>query len=363
MYNKTIKKSIVIIIISTLLFCCFFVNASTYTNLELLPSIYVSYNSEQVSSYTGIEVDDTNPNIRNIRYETLFNPFLYINVSTPSNVNNGFLNGYGFVQFVISFSNAGTKRSATMREVNTIFNEYYFSTVQCITSNNSITLNYWFNFANYYIDSTNPACAIPLPDCLLEFIFQEAGSITTLTTTVTASRIEGRTALNFSDSPIMGGMKQILYEAITAGLNSNYYNTGSVYSLLNEIANYTLGTSDKATIANQYLTYIYSKLSSYEPYFDDIETYLYQILHNGENDTGAANQLSQAAGAMESAANAMNVSKPNIAAIIPETLLAADAAQAQGEIFSWLNNGYITTILIACFTIALIGFVLYGKSG
>lgn len=91
--------------------------------------------------------------------------------------------------------------------------------------------------------------------------------------------------------------------------------------------------------------------------------YQYQLIHNGEEDTQAANELSQAANMMEQAAAAMDVSKPNIAAVIPETLLAADAAQAQGEIFSWLSNGYITSILVACFTIALIGFVLYGKSG
>ena len=194
----------------------------------------------------------------------------------------------------------------------------------------------------------------------------------TITASISVSDVAG-TAVN-SINPSHTGLYTLIAQAVVTAMGDTTEPNSVVellYSILTEESAGNILTADQTNQIQAIYSYLTTTITYHVDNLEGNQVALYnmilqklnEILNTGASDTAAANALSQAGNAMESAANAMNVSKPNINNVIPQTLVSDDVATAQGTIFNWLGNGYITAILVATFTIALIGFVLYGKSG
>lgn len=83
-----------------------------------------------------------------------------------------------------------------------------------------------------------------------------------------------------------------------------------------------------------------------------------------ESDTDYESDIDDAGVKASSFAEALNVDQPSIGNIIDGQQESwADYAVDGGVPYFWANNGRIAAILAISMVTALIGFVLYGKSG
>lgn len=350
MYNKTIKKSIVIIITTTLLFTCFSSSAASIAT----EYITVAVNNQYVIAPS--QVIDESPN----RYLAVYDCVVQMDLQISE---TAFYNGS--LAFRVNFPVNGV----TILECNTYINNSVdignganFMALARYLGPNARGTRISMYFNNWYARTGYQAG----PELHIQLIISSAtNNFNVLAFEFSMSDAAG-TVTKSANPDYSVGMAKVMADSVIYAMNHSELLTdvdallifaASQEGLLEDIL-------DELETSNIYLgDILYYLQNTQNPRLNTIISKIQELIDMGRNDTQAANELGAAAQQMNQAANAMNVSKPNIDAVIPETLLAADAAQAQGEIFSWLNNGYITAILVACFTIALIGFVLYGKSG
>lgn len=131
------------------------------------------------------------------------------------------------------------------------------------------------------------------------------------------------------------------------------------------------------TLANQVIGQIASDsaqlralLSAFQSQAHLDSTAIYDLLYYyiytmNATDTEAQSEAANAEAAMVSVANALDVTKPAPEAVVngPEMLLNGEVMQAQGNLFSWLSSAWILPILLLAMLLAVISYVLYGKSG
>lgn len=353
MKHKTIKKSIIFIMITTLLLSCVSSFAATISTENLEINVNNQY---IVSPSETFEINGSTGNV----YYGVYKFVVQMDLRT---FNTGYFNGS--LSFLINFPTSGV----TVRSVNTyinntdsIGNDSDFLAIPRYLGPSTLGTRLVMYFNNWYGRTGYQAG----PQLNIEvFISQSTNNFSPLAFTFSLSDAAG--TLNRTDYPEVGvGLAGVIGMSVLNAINTGDFNdaletlemigntnTSLLNSILDELQESNLNLSDL----------LYYMQNTQNARLNTIISKIQELIDMGRQDTQAQNELGAAAQQMENAAAAMNVTKPNIAAVIPETLLAADAAQAQSDIFSWLQNGYIIQILIACFTIALIGFVLYGKSG
>lgn len=349
MKHKTIKKSIVIIMIATLLLTC----VSSLAASIATENITISVNNQYIIQVDEI-IEEDNVYYGIYRFVVQFN---LVPTST------GYYNGY--LKFNCSWSNSSTVKwgsyyidvdedlgnDSTFFATPTYYGPSYLGT----------QISMFFNNCYLYTGAYNAGPTLHIEVC----IQQTTNAFSAQAFSFSLSDAAG--ICSKTDYPEVGiGLAGVIGMSVLHAINSGDFNTALdtievLIATSNSILNDVLDELETNNVHLSDLVYYMNNVQNTR--LQTIISKIQELIDMGRQDTQAQNDLNAAASQMEGAAAAMNVTKPNMAAVIPQTLADADAVAAQGTIFSWLNNSYIITILSAMMTIALIGFVLYGKSG
>lgn len=203
--------------------------------------------------------------------------------------------------------------------------------------------------------------------------------------------------LSLSPNPESLGFAGVIKQSIINALTEDIINGESVYDLIQLFVQYEYNTNqslyrlegDLADILDETIAIlgmqsatvnkiqevynvlynsIYSEILTYFPNYSQrlgwIIDRLDTLIHMNESDTDYESDIDDAGVKASSFAEALNVDQPSIGNIIDGQQESwADYAADGGVPYFWANNGRIAAILAMSMVTALIGFVLYGKSG
>jgi len=181
---------------------------------------------------------------------------------------------------------------------------------------------------------------------------------------------------------VSSGMASIIRDSVVNAINSSSVSDVAIFlnsiyqqdiTAYGQILNYLADLSSDSENIKLYLmanlpdilTKVQSISSEQLRFNSAMYDLIYNYIYSTPSDTAAQSVMANESAAMASAANALEVSKPNIQALVqaPDSLINNDVKNSQISIFAWVNHFRILPILLIVFTLAILSFVLYGKSG
>lgn len=388
MYSKRVKITITIIVIAgTLLLSCLGSYAATATapTLSFTQQTGRAYllNSSDTSDSTGYSND-----VLVYRYDTS------IKANIP--VIDGYWNGLASYNITVGgMSNTGFTFDA-INWIYTPFDNQNFGSGIISNSSSSASrttlLRCWWE--NYYtpVNGNYPVgnLSIIITGTFIGTSIPSYIDISTITISLSGSDIS--VTPEASSLGLAGVIKTGILDALNTDINTNI----SVADYLDFYLQYLYNTSSSSisidsqmsvlldditeVLSNQTDAYIklgqlYTTLNDFWQSYNTTQTYIATwlntiinkldiLINTGSSSTEYQSDIDEANARASSIQDALDVNQPNMGSVIAGFEGEFDDYVADGSRpYFWANNGRIAAILAMTMVTALIGFVLYGKSG
>lgn len=347
-------------------------------------------NSYFVEAFPGSPLPSGSYQDISARYTGSLEFFYRVGVPESSLSTPYFLNGTAIFQ--IAFNPVNTGATVTVGKADLIISPVINDNI-CIfafnDSSNSNLIKFYVYFRNYCVTDVNNLIPIPEISYSYNMIIHNyldvedtspplPDKIQVVTGVTSYNAVFGRTPapdINIGDGAIIhdavlsaiNGSSLSDYSAL---LNAIYQQDSSVYAdVLSYLADLSSDSENIKLYLMANLPDILSNIeniSSEQLRFNNaMYQLIYDYLYGAPSDTEAQSAMAEQSQALASVGDALNVSKPNKDAIVnaPDLLIDTDVENAQTSLFAWTNNTYILPCLLITMTLALLSFVLYGKSG